>query len=79
MASKRDLEKWIVDALMSSGGTSTIVEVCKYVWEHHESDLRKSGDLFYTWGYDIRWARNNLAEKGVIDRNSPKGTWRLSG
>src|SRR5260370_28444256 len=44
-------------------GEATIVQICKDVWEHHESELRASGDLFYTWGYDIRWAgqwlRNN--------------------
>jgi hypothetical protein len=34
-----------------------------YVWDHHQQELRDSGDLFYTWGYDIRrvgqWLRDN--------------------
>lgn len=77
MAHKHDLEMWIVEALRHFGGCGTIVQVCRHVWENHESDLRNSGDLFYTWGYDIRWARNNLAEKGLLERNSPKGIWQL--
>lgn len=77
MATKYDLESWILEALHENSGSATIVQVCKFVWEHLESDLRGSGDLFYTWGYDIRWARNNLAEKGVLDRKSPRGIWRL--
>lgn len=78
MYDKGILEKWIIDALHSLGGSGSIVQVCKHVWDNHEGDLRKSGDLFYTWGYDIRWARNSLADKGKLDREAPKGIWRFA-
>ncbi|WP_078427513.1 hypothetical protein [Alkalihalobacterium alkalinitrilicum] len=56
MSSKKDLEKWILEAIHNKNGSATLIEICKYVWEYHEDDLRNSGDLFYTWQYDIRWA-----------------------
>lgn len=54
MANKKDLRKWILEALRDMGGKASLLDICKYVWENHESDLRASGDLFYTWQYDIR-------------------------
>jgi hypothetical protein len=31
------------------------------------------------WRNAARWARNDLADRGVIDRKVPTGVWRLSG
>ncbi len=56
MATKHDLSGWVIQAVSRHGGEATIVQICKDVRDHHEDDLRSSGDLFYTWGYDIRWA-----------------------
>lgn len=39
------LKNWIIEALQSKGGQSTLLEICKYVWIHHEVDLKKSGVL----------------------------------
>ncbi len=36
-----------------------------------DQDLKKIKD-------DIRFSRKNLADAGIIDRNSPKGIWKLS-
>ncbi len=79
MATKHDLVDWLYDALSNSGGEGRIAELCKYVWEMHENELRASGDLFYTWQYDIRWAAHQLRKKGVIqsDTLSKKGVWKL--
>jgi hypothetical protein len=43
MTLKQDgsLSKWIVEALKAHGGSASIVEICKHIWRHHESDLRK--------------------------------------
>ena len=49
MASKDDLTVWLYEALKAQKGHATIVEVCKQIWQKHEDDLRKSGDLFFTW------------------------------
>jgi len=54
MAVKADLQNWILEALEALG-PSTVAEVAKCVWDMHEADLRASGDLFYTWQYDMRW------------------------
>lgn len=48
MASRDDLMPWVLDALRAAGGSAAVTEVCKHIWTHHESDLRRAGDLFYT-------------------------------
>ena len=55
-----DLPDILYLAIKDMGGQTNIIDVCKYVWEKYESDLRHSGDLFYTWQYDIRWAATEL-------------------
>lgn len=74
------LKDWVVEALRQLGGTGSIVQVCQRVWQVHEADLRASGDLFYTWQYDIRWAAQHLRNSGRLrpvngDRRS---AWELS-
>jgi hypothetical protein len=80
MSTKKDLEKWIVEALEAKGGESNLLEVCKFVWAHHEDDLKNSGNLFYTWQYDIRWAATNLRRAGKLlpEKESRRGIWQLS-
>src|SRR5688572_706536 len=53
MATKHDLVDWLMEALEASDGQGSIAELCREVWQRHEPDLRISGDLFYTWQYDI--------------------------
>ncbi len=76
---KDDLCEFVVKALRSKGGNARIVDICKYIWEHHENDLRRSGDLFYTWQYDIRWAGQKLRDQGVLApaNNSRGAPWEL--
>jgi hypothetical protein len=78
-ASKHDLADWLYQALIDCGGEGTIVEVSKHIWAHHEGDLRASGDLFYTWQYDVRWAANELRRDNKIKPVdiSPRGIWEL--
>ncbi len=47
MAKRRDLLDWLYEALCGLGGKGRIADLCKYVYEHHEHELRASGDLFY--------------------------------
>jgi hypothetical protein len=67
--------------LKAHGGSATIVEVCKFVWQHHENELRSAGSLFYTWQYDIRWAATRLRKQGILGPAiaAPSGTWILAG
>jgi hypothetical protein len=80
MATKDDLGEWLIEALKARGGQATIVEVCRYVWETYEAELRRSGDLFFTWQYDIRWAATWLRKQGIMRAAevSTPGIWRLA-
>jgi len=77
MATKEDLSGWLIEALRANNGSASIVEVCKYVWNNYENELRRSGDLFFTWQYDIRWAATRLQNKGILRaaEASPSGIW----
>jgi hypothetical protein len=79
MTLKVDLQDWVAEALKYNGGSASIVNVCKYVWNKHERELKESGDLFFTWQYDIRWAADRLRRSNVIRSAdvSPKGMWEL--
>ena len=82
MTLKKDgtLAQWIVEALEAHEGSAGIVAICKHIWKHHESDLRESGDEFYTWQYDMRWAGNRLRSEGVLQPKPPgdQGPWCLA-
>ena len=79
MATREDLQDWVVQALESLGGTGAIVQVAKHIWENHSEELQSSGDLFYTWQYDMRWAATKLRNGKLIlpAEVSQKGQWRL--
>jgi hypothetical protein len=78
---KEILREWIVDALEAHGGSADLIQVCRHIWRHHEDDLWDSGDLFYTWQYDVRWAASDLRGSGVMrdQADSPRGVWELAG
>jgi hypothetical protein len=80
VAKKGDLVVWLEEALKARSGRGTIVELCREIWQRHETDLRTSGDLFYTWQYDVRWAAYRLRQSGVLKSNadSPRGVWELA-
>ena len=73
------LPELLVHCLKELEGEATIVQVCKRFWLHYEDELKHSGDLLYTWQYDIRWAATELRKAGkMIDADiSPKGLWQL--
>lgn len=63
----RDIMKiWVLEALKSLGGKGWPVEVSKYIWGHYEKELKKSGNMLYTWQYDIRWAAQSLRNEGKL-------------
>lgn len=64
MADKSNLKQWVYEAVLANGGRSSIVEVAMYIWDNHEQELRQSGNLFYTWQYDMRWAATMLRRDG---------------
>ena len=80
MATKHDLQDWVRFALRDLGGSASLVAVAKHIWATHESELKSSGDLFFTWQYDMRWAANVLRRRGVMKpaEASPTGVWELA-
>lgn len=79
MVTKRDLADWVYAALKANGGEASIVDVAKHIWAHHEAELRGSGDLFFTWQYDMRWAAQSLRDAGkcVPSSVAKRGIWAL--
>lgn len=73
------LEDWIVEALNAMNGRGSPVTVSKHIWEHHRLELERSGDMFYKWQYDMRWAAQRLRDTNKLlkthDRHFP---WRLA-
>ena len=79
MATKNDLKSWVIQALKEQGGSARIPEVAKHIWDNHEAELRASGDLFYTWQYDMRWAADRLRAEYRLQPKprGERGPWRL--
>lgn len=80
MFTRNDLQDWVVQAIQANGGSAKIVLVAKHIWLHHAQDLQASGDLFYTWQYDMRWACTRLRDTNVVEEAevSKRGEWRLA-
>lgn len=79
MASREDLKTWVFDALSENGGEGSVVEIAKIIWRDHEADLRASGDLFYRWQYEMRWAGQKLQHEGRLKKQRSPRTWVLTG
>jgi hypothetical protein len=80
MISREDLKDWVIEALKAHGGKASVFEVCKHIWTHHESQLRTSRRLLYTWQYDVRWAAQHLRDSGKMKpvHGSKSRPWELA-
>lgn len=76
---RHDLPEKLYKTLKLMGRKGTIIEICKVFWDEYEEKLRESGDLFYTWQYDIRWAATELRKSGKMKAAefSKKGVWEI--
>ncbi|MEM1484185.1 hypothetical protein V6615_04790 [Oscillospiraceae bacterium PP1C4] len=74
-----DLPNILYKAIKDMGGKTNIIDVCKLVWKSYQNDLENSGDLFYTWQYDIRWAATELrkTKRMKAAEQSPRGIWEI--
>lgn len=81
MAARSDLVEWVEQAVKANGGQATVVEVAKHIWKHRRSELEASGDLLYTWQYDMRWAAQKLRHAGSFKPagSTQRGIWALKG
>ncbi|MYC67238.1 MAG: hypothetical protein F4X12_12985 [Acidobacteriia bacterium] len=80
MVRRGDLKNWTVLALGSLGGAAHHIVVAKRIWEEHEDEIRASGDLLYTWQYELRWAVYSLRKDGRVAPATagPRGVWQLN-
>jgi hypothetical protein len=80
MLTKQHLSNVVLAALKRLGGSGSVVEVARDVWLHNEDELRASGDLFYTWQYDLRWAAQHLRDEGQLapTARGAASRWTLS-
>lgn len=71
---------WVEEALRELGGSGSILEICKCVWADHGEEISASGDMFYKWQYEIRWAGDLLRKQGRLRpaKQSPRGVWELT-
>jgi hypothetical protein len=75
------LVHWVEASLRKLGGSAKIVEIAKDIYETHAEELERSGDLFYTWQYDMRWAGLKLSKAGKVYLSNKAGPsrWALVG
>ena len=80
MSTKFDLDLWLLEALKQLGGSAYHVRIAKSIWTNHETDLRASGDLMFTWQYDLRWAAQRLRGSGELLPMDGRrdGVWALA-
>ncbi|MGR3344582.1 MAG: hypothetical protein ACU0DI_15415 [Paracoccaceae bacterium] len=75
MTTKKDLGDWILESLQELEGEANVADIARAIWERHEDELRRSGRLFFTWQYDMRWAGQNLQQAGKLTKLYR--SWRL--
>jgi hypothetical protein len=77
MLNREALVPLVTDALQANGGSARIHQVGKYIWDNYRSELERSGDFFYKWQYELRWASDKLAHQGKIRKGPPRGVWYI--
>jgi len=78
MTSRLDLMPWIIEGLKTSGGRVHFIEIAKHIWSRHKSELERSGDFFYKWQYEMRWAGDQLVRDKKMKKNGSSGIWELT-
>lgn len=85
---RQDLPNLLYTTIKSLGGSAKMQVIFKKFWNIYSKELEKSGELFYTWNYDIRWAatklRNEKKMKPAFKKEnsrgadvSPQGIWEI--
>jgi hypothetical protein len=85
---RQDLPDLLYTTIKSLGGSAEMQVIFEKFWEVYSKELEKSGELFYTWNYDIRWAATKLRKENRLKPASkkenshgadisPKGIWEI--
>lgn len=67
MITRENLGEIVLQALQFYGGQATNLEIAIFIWENYETELKASGDIFFGWQYDARWAITKLRHAGVVE------------
>ena len=77
MVTREDLVPWVVDGLKANGHKVHFIEVAKHLWAHHRRELEGSGDFFFKWQYEMRWAGDQLVKAQRLIKHGHTGIWEL--
>jgi hypothetical protein len=77
MVDRADLMPWIIDGLKANSGKVHFIEISKHIWKNHQRELEASGNFFYKWQYEMRWAGNKLVNEKKIIKDKSNGVWEL--
>jgi hypothetical protein len=78
-AFRDNIELWVREAVTEAGGDASVLETAKYIWARHEGEIRSSGDHFYSWQYDMRWAAQRLRDRNIltVEKVAGRSRWLL--
>jgi hypothetical protein len=70
-------EEWLCTAMKELGGSGTVLDIAKKIWELYSFEIIASGEkMLYSWQYDFRWTATNMRKKGKLG-DIKKGLWCL--
>jgi hypothetical protein len=76
-AGRPSLTAWLLESLRAHGGAASLIQVARDIQHLHEDELRRSGDLYFTWQHDLRRVAARLRDEGRLAPSSD-GVWRLA-
>ena len=76
-AGRPSLTAWLLESLRAHGGAASLIQVARDIQHRHEDELRRSGDLYFTWQHDLRRVAASLRDEGRLAPSSD-GVWRLA-
>ena len=79
---KKDLKFYFMAGLSElPNNTGRIVEIAEKIHDYIESGLITiTGELKFEWQYQMRWAKTNLKENGLIEKSHKVGSkqyWKI--
>jgi len=69
----------VYEGLEYYNGKANIIDIAKYIHKNYENLLKNSGDIYYSWQYDYRWAATQLRKEGKIKQSieCDRGIWEI--
>lgn len=70
----------VLEAAGGEAGTREVVDAVGAVLGPRltDTDREELPSGGFRWRNRVQWARNALCERGLLDRDAPRGVWRLT-